>query len=515
LLQNENGPCPLLAAANVLLLREAITLPSNCKAAGVVTIEELTNVLAEKILTNHSNESDSNADHHIHETLKIFPNLQFGMDVNPKFTAGPTGVEYTLELNAFDLLHVELVHGWLLDPEAQEYEWVGNNTYNQLVNLVIQGNDARATLEQNPPPQAADGDDNHPDELSNQATRGSVIHHFLERSAHQLTQYGLQTLHEYVKEGDMVVFFRNNHYNTLTKHEGHLFLLVTDFGYADVSSVVWEKLDVIDGDTEYVDGNFKVPPPIAFISGAATGEQMVANNLQANSDYQLALQLSRETESSAASAATGNSSSAPGSKSPSNQSKHDRELELAKQASLLEHQQYQEQIPSQTTGTIAKPPPAAASTPIEGSLKPPPAQDAVTQPSLKSPPPAAPAATTASIPPQQPSAPTIPKDLPPGCAIGVPISPPNMSQEERDHLLALQLHQQEEKERQAAMEAARAVDPSSERLAEEMQKREYMRQQQRMAAGNIRQQQVSQRAVPVPSHRAKAGGSKSDGCIIS
>ena len=53
-----------------------------------------------------------------------------------------------MELNAFDLLKIGLVHGWLLEPDAQEYEWVGENTYNQLVNLVIEGNDASARLQQ-------------------------------------------------------------------------------------------------------------------------------------------------------------------------------------------------------------------------------------------------------------------------------------------------------------------------------------------------------------------------------
>jgi len=271
-----------------LLLKKSIALPSKCIEAGVVTIGELTNILAEKILT--SNHGANGSDHHINETMKIFPTLQFGMDLNPKFTSGPTGVEYTLELNAFDLLQVNLVHGWLLEPDAQEYEWVGNNTYNQLVNLVIEGNDARAKLQQ----KSTDDNCNY-DELSNQATRGTIIHNFLERSGHQLTQHGLFILYEFVKEGDMVVFFRNNHFNTLTKHKDSLYLLVTDFGYADVNSVVWEKLDVIDGDTEYVNAEFKVPPPIKHhLAGVATGEQLVANNAQSDVDYQLALQLSRE-----------------------------------------------------------------------------------------------------------------------------------------------------------------------------------------------------------------------------
>lgn len=252
-----------------------------------------------------------------------------------------------MELNAFDLLRIELVHGWLLEPDAQEFEWVSDNTYNQLVNLVIEGNDASAKLNK----KTDVADDFKVDELSNQATRGTIIRNFLDRSAHQLTQHGLFVLHEYVKEGNMVVFFRNNHYNTLTKHNENLYLLVTDFGYADVSDVVWEKLDVIDGDTEYVTGAFKVPPAIEYhASGAATGEQLVASNAQSQADYHLALQLSREAGNPPAAAA-------PKTKGTAAQS----DLERAKQASLLEFQREQQGTPS--TGTTANLPTIAAGIP--------------------------------------------------------------------------------------------------------------------------------------------------------
>jgi MINDY deubiquitinase len=473
----------------VLLLKQSITLPSNCKKAGVVTIEELTNVLAEKILLNHH---DANNDHHINEVMKIFPNLQFGMDVNPKFTAGPTGVEYTMELNAFDLLSIELVHGWLLESDAQEYEWVGNNTYNQLVNLVIEGNDASAALQQNPDVE------NH-DELSNQATRGSVIHHFLERSGHQLTQYGLQVLHEYVKEDDMVVFFRNNHFNTLTKHDGSLYLLVTDFGYADVSSVVWEKLDVIDGDTEYVDGLFKVPPPIEHhVSSAATGEQMMANNLQSNSDYQLALQLSRESEPGVSVAAASPTAASPSNKQPP--SKDDLELEQAKQASLLEHQQHQQQLmynQQQKQDNVVD----SLATSEDSSSKSTSSDDKQTTTTS---PPAAPSAHA------QPTVVNIPPNLAPNVAVGVPIS-----QEEQDRMLALQLQRQEEREQRAAMEAARAADPASEQLARAMQQRENVRQQQ-FAAAASRPSPVRPATTMQPQRaRVGAGGSKDNGCVVS
>ncbi|KAG7352724.1 MindY deubiquitinase [Nitzschia inconspicua] len=487
LLQNENGPCPLLAAANVLLLKQSITLPPYSKSAGVVTIEELTNVLAEKILLNHE---EANNDHHINEVMKIFPNLQFGMDVNPKFTAGPTGVEYTMELNAFDLLSIELVHGWLLEPDAQEYEWVGNNTYNQLVNLVIEGNDASAVLQENP------NVENH-DELSNQATRGSVLHHFLERSAHQLTQYGLQVLHEYVKEGNMVVFFRNNHFNTLTKHEGHLYLLVTDFGYADVSSVVWEKLDVIDGDTEYVDGSFKVLPPVEHhISSAATGEQMIANNLQSNSDYQLALQLSRESEAGATAAAATPSIAPATTTSPNSQRKlsnHDLEIEKAMQANLLDHEQHQQllqklQYQDNTTderSTLSTPADKPSTTPTPTNT--------------------APATPNAS---SQPTIASMPQNLAPNVEVGVPLPP--ISQEERDRMLALQLQKQEEQERLASTNLS-----SDEELARAIQQQENARQRQ-YAARQTPVRPAAARAMQPQRARVGAGaGSKDNGCIIS
>lgn len=416
MLQNENGPCPLLAAANCLLLKGTITLPSNIVGAGVVTIDQLVNVLAEKILANQKGGPDS--DHHVQEVLTIFPSLQFGMDVNPKFTAGPTGVEYTMHLNAFDLLHIELVHGWLLEPDAPEYEFIGSLTYNQLVNAVIEGNDAEAALDR-----ATDGQElANREDLSTKATKGSVVKLFLDRSAHQLTQYGLTVLHEYMQDGQMFVFFRNNHFNTITKHEGLLYLLVTDFGYANVGSVVWEKLDVIDGDTEYVTSDFKPPPAIPEQLGAAAAspEQLIANDLQSQADYQLALQLSQETSgASTASAAAGPSETLLS---------QDSELEAAKKASLDD---FNKANPNFTAGL--------SNVAITG-------------------------ATTPSVGQAAAQKLGVPSALPPTVAVGVPAAPP--SQEDQDMMFALQLQRQEEREsvrraQAAAQRGARPGNPSS------------------------------------------------------
>ncbi|GAA0154671.1 hypothetical protein LIER_12586 [Lithospermum erythrorhizon] len=86
---------------------------------------------------------------------------------------------------------------------------------------------------------------------------GEVIENFLRSSASQLTVYGLFCLQDGMKERELCVFFRNNHFNTMFKFEGELYILVTDQGYINQPDLVWEKLNEVNGDTLYMTGNFK------------------------------------------------------------------------------------------------------------------------------------------------------------------------------------------------------------------------------------------------------------------
>ena len=61
-----------------------------------------------------------------------------------------------------------------------------------------------------------------------------------------------------MKDGQLAVFFRNNHFSTMVKEGGSLYLLVTDLGFLDKADVVWETLDSVQGDTVFVDKQFKV-----------------------------------------------------------------------------------------------------------------------------------------------------------------------------------------------------------------------------------------------------------------
>ncbi|PSS11461.1 Ubiquitin carboxyl-terminal hydrolase like isoform 1 [Actinidia chinensis var. chinensis] len=93
------------------------------------------------------------------------------------------------------------------------------------------------------------------DEIS--PRQGELIRNFLKNSASQLTIYGLFCLQDGLKERELCVFFRNNHFNTMFKFDGELYILATDQGYLNQPDLVWEKLNEVNGDTLFMTGDFK------------------------------------------------------------------------------------------------------------------------------------------------------------------------------------------------------------------------------------------------------------------
>ncbi|XP_017973700.1 PREDICTED: protein FAM63A [Theobroma cacao] len=93
------------------------------------------------------------------------------------------------------------------------------------------------------------------DEITPQ--QGELIANFLKNNASQLTFYGLFCLQDGLKERELCVFFRNNHFSTMFKYDGELYLLATDQGYLNQPDLVWEKLNEVNGDTLFMTGNFK------------------------------------------------------------------------------------------------------------------------------------------------------------------------------------------------------------------------------------------------------------------
>ncbi|KAK1374774.1 NF-E2 inducible protein-like [Heracleum sosnowskyi] len=109
ILQNDNGPCPLLAICNVLLLKNNLNLSLD---VWEISQERLLSLVAETrmqgmLRTNNRTLADA---------IDLLPRLTTGIDVNIKFK-GITEFEFTRECAIFDLLDIPLYHGWIVDPQ--------------------------------------------------------------------------------------------------------------------------------------------------------------------------------------------------------------------------------------------------------------------------------------------------------------------------------------------------------------------------------------------------------------
>lgn len=134
-LQNANGPCPLLALVNVLALRGHLSLPSGASfAAGADLVTALRDWLF--ATTTGRAEADPAVAAAVADAAGRLPALRTGVDVNIRF--GAVGaVEFSAEVGLFDLFGVRLLHGWVVDPgDAEVAALVGPLSYNGLVELL-------------------------------------------------------------------------------------------------------------------------------------------------------------------------------------------------------------------------------------------------------------------------------------------------------------------------------------------------------------------------------------------
>lgn len=82
---------------------------------------------------NDTSDRSANLRQLINDAVPLLPQLLTGVDVNVQFNS-ITGFEYTSEVSLFDLVDINLVHGWLYDPQDAELASVmGDMSYNQLV----------------------------------------------------------------------------------------------------------------------------------------------------------------------------------------------------------------------------------------------------------------------------------------------------------------------------------------------------------------------------------------------
>eukprot|EP00026_Physarum_polycephalum_P008431 Phypoly_transcript_08517.p1 GENE.Phypoly_transcript_08517~~Phypoly_transcript_08517.p1 ORF type:complete len:401 (+),score=48.01 Phypoly_transcript_08517:245-1447(+) len=339
-LQNTNGPCPLLAVANILSLRGHFSIHED---KSVVTADELLAAVSDYLFDANTAASDAlqkNHERNVNDVIQMLPNTLVGIDVNLKFD-NITSFEFNSDIILFDFCNVRLVHGWLVDPQDKGYAFIRLLSYNQLVEkeleriqstgihspprakLFVQGSPSMAKLNlglnsenslsnisgpsdvsklnlnqlnlNNTTTTTTTTTSTHPPEppsadFPDKATQALLAEQFLNETATQLTYHGLTELHSGLRDEELCVLFRNNHFNTLYKHNGELFVLVTDQGYA-LEPIVWEKLCQIDGDSTFLCSDFTTysASPVTIQDGIAESVHEVEDR-----DLALALQLQDE-----------------------------------------------------------------------------------------------------------------------------------------------------------------------------------------------------------------------------
>ena len=142
LCQNKNGPCPLLAIANILLLQNIIFIHSD---KSIITLDELIVVVANAFVEKGLSDGEGNKprsdlfQQQLNSVLNTLPRLANGLDLNVHFT-GVTDFEFTEEISVFDALDIPLLHGWVLDPQDTVTSAViqRNSSYNHLMYKLVE-----------------------------------------------------------------------------------------------------------------------------------------------------------------------------------------------------------------------------------------------------------------------------------------------------------------------------------------------------------------------------------------
>ncbi|OQO04605.1 hypothetical protein B0A48_09527 [Cryoendolithus antarcticus] len=269
LTQNANGPCPLLALVNALVLstpREADTaLLETLRTREQVSLGLLLDAVFDELMSGRRGDTAQELPD-VSELYAFLLALHTGMNVNPRFVPpmnvnSMTGVqstrsggfEQTREMRLYATFGLPLVHGWVPSNSAPAYDAFSRTaqTFEDAQNVQF----AESEL----------GDNSRSEGLSGaeQQTLQDIhtIKSFLNNWPTQLTDHGLESMSRTLPSGQVAILFRNDHFSTLYKEPKHgaLMTLVTDAGYGSHDEIVWESLvDVNGAASEMFSGDFRV-----------------------------------------------------------------------------------------------------------------------------------------------------------------------------------------------------------------------------------------------------------------
>ncbi len=279
LTQNKNGPCPLLALVNALIMSQ----PEDSESAQALQAREQVSLglLIESLMDELTSERRQNSLQElpdVDELTRFLLKLHTGMNANPRFVAPdkpqpnlmdarnsvldfpstinddrkPGTFEQTQDMALYGAFSVPLVHGWLpqrSDPARAAFTRAAP-TYEDAQTVQFGEEELEGKLSQG-------GLTPNEQQLWEDIVS---IRRFFATYPTQLTPYGLNVVSESLYPGAFAIMFRNDHFSTIYKHPetGQLYTLVTDAGYADKDEVIWESLVDVSGQrSEFFSGDFR------------------------------------------------------------------------------------------------------------------------------------------------------------------------------------------------------------------------------------------------------------------
>ncbi|KAL8712362.1 MAG: hypothetical protein Q9225_006963 [Loekoesia sp. 1 TL-2023] len=300
MVQNANGPCPLLALVNALVLSTPADtttgLVETLRVREQVSLGLLLDAVIDELMSGRRGDVAQNLPD-VSDLYAFLINLHTGMNVNPRFVeptwasthlldspnddamAGSSdvrragGFEDTPFMRLYGTFAIPLIHGWLPRKNHPVCAAISRSatTYEDAQSLLFAEEDLENKLQ-------TQGLTNDEQRLLQDITS---VKHFLTTSPTQLTDYGLDTITETLRPGAVAILFRNDHFSTLYKQpkSGRIFTLVTDMGYAGHDEVVWESLVDISGEgSEFFSGDFRPVGNNVTSTGRSAGPSLAPDD---------------------------------------------------------------------------------------------------------------------------------------------------------------------------------------------------------------------------------------------
>lgn len=297
LVQNANGPCPLMALVNALTLTTPAdagdaVLVNTLKTREQISLDLLLNAVFDELMSERRITPDMSLPD-ITELYEFLKGLHTGMNVNPRFVPTeetekafkrtslthlhptergeliPGTFEDTKEMSFYRTFRIPLIHGWLPPQSEPVYEALKRHaeSYEDAQNILFREEELEDKLSDTSGAGLSEEEQGiYQDILS--------IKSFLYSAATQLTPWGLEVITKAMRPGSVAILFRNDHFSTLYRHPQTLqmFALVTDAGYAGHDEIVWESLVDVNGEnSEFFSGDFLV------VGGPAQSEEYAAS----------------------------------------------------------------------------------------------------------------------------------------------------------------------------------------------------------------------------------------------